>query len=144
MLDSSRLPLRALLVGAALCLAACGAAPSEALPGGEADALSQPLTGPTVTRSCARANNTTVTCTGSFSGGTAPGPFTTFWRAQRVDSSGTLVSDTGYFAGSLTQSFTCYRPTSLDAHALGITFLVKDANGQEYADGPYPNVMCAP
>lgn len=77
---------------------------------------------PTASLSCSR-SGTTVSCTGSASGGYAP--YTLFWR-KTVENSGTWVQ------GSSTSSFYCATASGRDSFVRkGIQFKVRDSQGME-------------
>ncbi|WPB73820.1 hypothetical protein KYC5002_32880 [Archangium violaceum] len=95
----------------------------------------------TATLSCSRASTTSLSCTGSASGG--PGPYTPMWKRTIRYSDGT-TSTGSWSSGSLTKSYGCTRPLSLDNfNRIEIYFKVVDSTGRESNVGFHYDVCSA-
>jgi hypothetical protein len=83
---------------------------------------------PTGALSCARSSTTSITCTGSGSGGTG-GPYTALWKFVK-DRPRPYVSN--WSSGSLSRTFSCPQKTSIQYPyngTLTVSFMARDASG---------------
>jgi hypothetical protein len=88
---------------------------------------------PTSTLSCARSSSTEISCTGSGAGGTGA-PYSGQWQRTEQNQSTGSFYQSGWYAGSLTNTFYCPQGTPILAPTnsdLLIEFKARDASGLE-------------
>lgn len=102
--------------------------------------FSQPC--PSAWLSCLRTSSTSITCTGSSSGGT--GPFTPLWQMYARNPDGTAEWTSSWFQDNWTADYYCqetyvFYPTD----QLEVRFKVRDGTGME-SYSSFANALCAP